>query len=503
MAKKKLTSVSLRSLLPFDCDEASVLDVQISGVQSDSRHVRKGDLFLAFPGAAVDGRDFIDSAFEKGAVAVLAEASPEQDSNYLGTEKGPILYCENLKREAGRIASKFHGDPSSSMLCIAVTGTNGKTSVTQIVASALELKGRKSAVIGTLGNGLVGQLEPTKNTTPGAVELQALLSRFVAQGVDVLAMEASSHGLEQGRLEGVQIDVAIVTNLTRDHLDFHGSMEHYLAAKSRLAYWPELKTLVLNRDDEAVWAMRSRMLDRTRLMSFSLKNSDADIFAREVAYSSLGVSISVEYAGESVVFESPLLGEFNVYNLLASLSVLLLEQIPLQEAAQLLSQIRPVPGRMEEVTLDTRNTGLPLVVVDYAHTPDALEQVLKALRKHCKGNLWCVFGCGGDRDKGKRPLMGEIAAKLADKLIITSDNPRSEAVLKIIEDIEDGIAMGAPYLVELDRSVAISKAVDAAIAGDVVLLAGKGHENYQEVAGKKIPFSDIDVVRAALLKRCA
>lgn len=503
MAKKKFTSVPLRNLLTFTCEKVSVLDVQISGIQSDSRHVRKGDLFLAFPGAAVDGRDFIDSAFEKGAVAVLAEASPEQDSHYLETANGPIVYCENLKREAGRIASKFHGEPSKSMLCVAVTGTNGKTSVTQIVAAALALKGHKSAVIGTLGNGLLGKLEPTKNTTPGAVELQALLSRFAAEGVDVLALEASSHGLVQGRLEGLGIDVAIVTNLTRDHLDFHGSMEHYLAAKSRLVYWPDLKTLVLNRDDEAVWAMRSRMLESTRLMSFSLHNPDAEIFARDVVYSSTGVSLTVEYAGVSAAFDSPLLGEFNVYNLLASLSVLLLERIPLQEAVQLLSQIRPVPGRMEEVTPDTQHADLPLVVVDYAHTPDALEQVLKALRKHCKGNLWCVFGCGGDRDKGKRPLMGEIAAKLADKLIITSDNPRSEAVLKIIEDIEDGIAMGAPYLVELDRAAAISKAIDAAIAGDVVLLAGKGNENYQEVAGKKIPFSDIDVVRAALSKRCA
>ncbi len=499
--KNNIRKKALAQLLPDEALEAELAQTVVTGVQDDSRLVRKGDLFLAFPGGAVDGRDYIDEAIKKGAAAVVAERSTDMQWPE-GSTGDVIVQVENLKAKTGHIAARFYDDPSKELQVIAVTGTNGKTSVTHIIAAAFEQVGQPGAVVGTMGNGPVGKLLPTQNTTPGAVQLQSLLADFRDQGIQVVAMEASSHGLEQGRLAGVSIDVGVITNISRDHLDYHGTMENYQAAKSRLAYWPSLEWLILNRDDEAVWAMKSRKSERASLFSFSLNDPKADLYASEVNYFRHGVSVEVVYQGESRTMNSSFLGEFNVYNLLASLSVLLVKKIPFQQAIDCLSKVTPVPGRMEEVIIkDGKNA--PVVVVDYAHTPDALEQALTALRRHCQGKIWCVFGCGGDRDKGKRAQMGRIASLFADKLIITSDNPRSEQPIKIISDIEDGIEMGAPYLVDVDRTDAIIKAISSAERGDIVLVAGKGHEDYQEIAGKRIPHSDIEVAKAALLKRCA
>lgn len=374
---------------------------------------------------------------------------------------------------------------------IGVTGTNGKTSVSHWIAQAMTRLGKPSVVIGTLGNGFAGRLSPAANTTPDAAELQAMLARYVAEGARACAMEVSSHGLDQGRVNGCRFDVAVLTNLSRDHLDYHGSMEAYAAAKAGLFAWPGLDHAVLNLDDDFGKSLVGRT-GSARVVGYGTRQGE--VRAEAVIERREGLLLVLDTAWGRGELEVPLLGRFNAYNLLAVLAVLLVSDIPFGEAVTALAKVRPPAGRMQTLGGD----GRPLVVVDYAHTPDALEKVLATLRPLAgKGRVICVFGCGGNRDKGKRPLMGRAAQRGADLVFVTSDNPRHEDPLAIIADILQGVKTDSAHI-EPDRARAIFEAVGGARAEDIVLIAGKGHEDYQEIGGRRLPFSDAAVAEKAL-----
>lgn len=467
--------------------------ISVSAVVMDSRQIRSGMLFMAVKGIKHDARDHIASVIEAGAAAIFAEQDEQwpQDAVINGI---PVVVIKDLAREAGHIAARFFDQPSEKMQLIATTGTNGKTSVSNLLAGALTQLGHKTAVLGTLGNGMYGALQASSHTTLDALHLQAMLAQFAQENARFVAMEASSHGLEQGRINGTEIDVAVFTNLTRDHLDYHGSMENYAAAKEILFRWPSLKAAVLNADDPASIPFQNALGSHVKLLRYSQNPaSAAEIVARQIVPSIKGLFIRVETPSGECVLGVPLLGRFNVSNLLAVLAALLSVGIPLADAADALRHAQPVAGRMDCLMGEH-----PTVVVDYAHTPDALEKVLSSLREHVEGQLFCVFGCGGDRDTGKRPVMGRIAASLADQVIVTSDNPRSENPDAILADIRAGIPAEKPVSVEVDRRTAIRLAISQAKAKDIVLVAGKGHEDYQEIAGQRYPFNDLQEVRTAL-----
>lgn len=473
-------------------------------LRSDSRAVQPGDAFFAMPGLRVDGREFIGQAIARGARAVVFEQGVEVSI------PGEIAAhpVAGLRELAGQIASEFHGRPSEQLDIVAVTGTNGKTSTTQWIARGLQAMGRKPAVIGTLGYGPVDALQPHDYTTPDALGTQALLRRFVAQGVDSVAMEASSIGLHQGRISGTRIRVAAYTNLTRDHLDYHGTMQDYALAKAALFRWPSLQAMVVNGDDElsprmlsaasALDPMPTRIVYGFAPSQFGARG-DAVLIAESLRETGEGSSFVLggDFGRAEVALR--LLGSFNVSNALAVAGCWLGMGIGFDQVAESLEALRPVEGRMQFVECP----GAPLAVIDYAHTPDALASVLGALRPVAQargGALWCVFGAGGDRDAGKRPMMGMIAEHHADRLVITSDNPRGESAFKIVSDLRAGLTR-EPELTELDRRVAITAALRRAAAADVVLIAGKGHERYQEIAGVRHPFSDLAVAREGLAAR--
>jgi len=467
------------------------LGVPVSALTADSRQAGPGTAFAAYPGAVHDGRSFIPQAIAAGAAAVLWE-----EDNFLWDPawQVPNLAVSGLKRRIGEIAACVYGDPSSRMRMIGVTGTNGKTSVTHWIAQALNWVGTPSVVIGTLGNGFVERLAPAANTTPDAVALQEMLARYVNDGARACAMEVSSHGLHQGRVNGCCFDVAVLTNLSRDHLDYHGSMEAYAAAKAGLFAWPGLGQAVLNLDDEFGRALVGKT-GRAKIVGYGFEQGE--VVAEAVKEGRKGLVLSLNTAWGRTELESPLLGRFNAHNLLAALAVLLVSGVPLEQACKALAQVRPPAGRMQTLGGGRH----PLVVVDYAHTPDALEKVLATLRPLAgEGRVICVFGCGGNRDKGKRPLMGRAAAQGSDLVYVTSDNPRNEDPLAIIADILQGVKTDTA-LMEPDRARAIFKAVASANADDIVLIAGKGHEDYQEVQGQKLHFSDVAAAQKALEAR--
>lgn len=464
------------------------LGVKPQQLTADSRQVTAGSLFLAYPGEAHDGRSFIAQAVAQGAAAVLWEGDGYRWND---AWQVPNLPVSGLRREAGAIADAFYRQPSSRMWMIGVTGTNGKTSCSQWLAQSLTALGRKSAVIGTLGNGFPGALSEAANTTPDPIVLHGLLARYLKQGAVAAAMEVSSHGLDQGRVNGVHFDVAVFTNLTRDHLDYHGDMASYGAAKQRLFQWPGLGCAVLNTDDAFGAELAAGLAGSdVRVMSYGLQSGM--VRGRGLQLGDSGFSMDIDTPYGAVRVETGLLGRFNASNLLAVLSALLVSGVELDAAANAVAALQPVAGRMERLG----GGASPAVVIDYAHTPDALEKVLLSLREQTHGQLICVFGCGGNRDKGKRPLMGGVASMLADHVVVTSDNPRHEPPLEIINAILGG--MGGNYLVEPDRAAAIELAISQARPGDVVLLAGKGHETYQQIGEHKLPFSDAEVARRAL-----
>lgn len=469
--------------------------VQFQSITADSRKAGPGSLFLAYPGERTDGRGFIEQAIGQGAVAVLWEGLKFA---WNPAWQVPNLPVQDLRRHAGFVADEFYGHPSRGLWMIGVTGTNGKTSCSHWLSQAFSALGKTAAVIGTLGNGFPNALSEAINTTPDPILLHGMLAEFKRQGAEMVAMEVSSHGLDQGRVNGVHFNVAILTNLSRDHLDYHGDMQSYAAAKRKLFHWPDLRCAVLNADDEFGREIVMELQDLGhRVLTYGLEAGD--VCGSALQFSHQGLSMQVQTPFGSGVLRAGVLGRFNAYNLLAVLGAMLASGVALQEALQALSKVTPVTGRMQ--TLGGADS--PLVVIDYAHTPDALEKALNTLKEQLaesgkQGRLICVFGCGGDRDTGKRPLMGEIAARLADHVIVTADNPRNEEPGKITEDITRGNRQG--FQVEPDRATAINLAIDSARPGDIVLIAGKGHENYQEIQGVKHPFSDHAVAQQALQK---
>ena len=461
----------------------------IEGLASDSRRCGPGSAFLAYPGEAGDGRAHIADALRRGAAAVLWEG---ERFAWRDEWRVPNVAVAGLKHSAGTIAAEFYGRPSESLWMCGVTGTNGKTSCSQWLAALLGRLGTRAAVIGTLGAGFPGSLHAAANTTPDAIELQRSLRQFLGEGAAAVAMEVSSHGLVQGRVAGVAFDCALFTNLSHDHLDYHGSMQAYAEAKTRLFDTPGLDAAVVNLDDALGASLAQRLSARgVRTIGYSLSGITTGV--REYI-TVQGDRLHTSWGSAPLRVNA--LGRFNLANALGVLGCLLAHGAALEECARLLGELPAVPGRMEQLG------DAPLVVVDYAHTPDALEKVLQALRPiaHARqGRLIAVFGAGGDRDAAKRPLMGAVVARLSDAALVTSDNPRGEDPAAIIAQIVRGMPAGTPQ--EPDRARAIERALAEATPGDVVLIAGKGHEPYQEIAGRRLPFSDIAVARAALERR--
>ena len=463
------------------------LGLRPAALVSDSRRAGQGTVFAAYPGEARDGRDFIPAAVAQRVDGVLWDRDHYQWDPALGV---PNAGVDHLRSRIGEIAAHVYGDPSRALAMVGITGTNGKTSVAHWVAQALTRLDRRTAIIGTAGNGFPGALASTCNTTPDAIELQERLAHYRAQGAVACAMEVSSHGLAQGRVNGTHFNVAVLTNLTRDHLDYHGDMEAYAAAKAKLFAWPGLDSVVLNLDDPFGRHLEAEVR-AARVVGYGFTRGA--VRGERLRLSQEGLHLHVRSDWGDAELHAPLLGRFNAANLLAVLATLLLLDIGLDDACRVLAHVEPPPGRMQ-----TLGGGVqPLVVVDYAHTPDALEKALAALREIAgAGRLICVFGCGGNRDRGKRPLMGAAASRGADVIWVTSDNPRNEDPHRIIDDILAGMS-GRPG-VEPDRARAIFEAVGSARQGDVVLIAGKGHEDYQEAGGARQPFSDDATARKAL-----
>jgi UDP-N-acetylmuramyl-tripeptide synthetase len=463
-----------------------------TGITADSRLVKPGSLFLAYPGTHSDGRQYIPQAIAAGAAGVIWDM---QDFAWHADWQVKNTTVAQLKQHVGELAAEYFDHPSKKVSMIGVTGTNGKTSVSQWIAQCLTILGQKTAVLGTIGNGFVDMestaLTEAANTTPDAILLQSMLADYVAQQAKAVVMEVSSHGLEQGRVNGVAFDIAILTNLSRDHLDYHLTMEAYAAAKQKLFDWDGLTMSILNADDAFGQSLIGKLQqDGKPFMSYGLQHGD--VAGSDLRLHQRGLTMQVTTPQGQTVLNAPVLGRFNAYNLLAVLATLLALNVRLDDAIAAIAKIKPVTGRMQQFG----GGALPLVVIDYAHTPDALEKVLTTLKEQNPVRLICVFGCGGDRDEGKRPLMGAIASKLADEVIVTSDNPRSEDPLKIIGQIKAGLS--EPFAIAEQRDTAINMAINSAHAGDIVLIAGKGHEDYQEIAGVRHSFSDALVAQAAL-----
>ena len=479
---------SLRELLAgFSADAP---DLGVRDLTLDSRQVNEGALFLACRGRREHGLKHLPQALARGAAAVLWEPAP---GVAVPASDIPAIAVENLSERAGEIAARFFGQPAQKLHGIGVTGTDGKTSTAYLIAQALERLGCPGFYIGTLGWGRTGSLNRGDLTTPDPINLQRWLRRAVDDGCEAVAMEMSSIGLHQSRASGVRFHTAVLTNVGRDHLDYHGTLENYTAAKRRLFERAELQSRVLNRDDITgrKWADEFSGVTVYGLDGEPPRGA-RHVLGRNLQMTASGISFEVDsHAGRSRI-ASRLLGRFNAYNLLAALAALLEKEVAVDEACAALSACGTVPGRIEGF----RGAGnQPLVVVDYAHTPQALAQVLQAVRAHTTGKLWCVFGCGGDRDRGKRPLMAAAAARYADRVIVTDDNPRSEDPAGIVREIWSGFPPGREPPVIHDRARAIETAVREAGADDVVVVAGKGHEDYQLYGTERRAFSDRDFVR--------
>jgi MurE/MurF fusion protein len=465
-------------------------------LHTDSRRVQPGDGFIAWPGYATDGRRYVGAALQAGAAACVVEADGAQAFGFSADER--VAALPGLKAATGPIADAWFGSPSSSLQVVASTGTNGKTSTAWWTAQMLGALGRRCGVIGTLGVGEPGQVEHTGLTTPDPITLHGTLRRFLDAGFAACALEASSIGLVEHRLDALKIDVALFTNFTQDHLDYHGSMAAYWAAKRALFAWPGLRAAAINIDDEHGAALAAELQGGALDVWAVSLHGTARLRAEALRYEGAGLVFDAVEGAHRATVRTALVGEFNANNLLVVIAGLRALGVPLADAARAASHASPVPGRLQQL----QRAGL-VVVVDYAHTPDALEKVIAALRPLAGargGALWCVFGCGGNRDATKRPLMGAIAARGADRVVVTSDNPRDEPPASILAQIAAGIEGGTADVIE-DRRAAIRHAVRLASAGDVILVAGKGHEDYQEIAGVKRPFSDLAEAEAALAER--
>ena len=459
---------------------------EVNALITDSRQVEPGALFIALAGQTQNGADYIDQALQRGAVAVL------QESGSIVHEV--VIAMPQLRRQLGQIASRFYDHPSQQLKIAAVTGTDGKSSVSHFIAAAMERLEGRAAVLGTLGNRMCSGVSLSAagaHTTPPPIELQKLLAEVAAAGGRSVALEASSHGIEQSRLAGTKVNCAVLTQLGRDHLDYHGTMEAYAAAKQALFEEPGLESLVLNLDDALGRTINAQVAPLKNVIGYSLKERSADLYAQLVTQDQNGLQLEFHYQGSSERCNSPLYGRFNGSNLLATLGVLLCWKFPFSQAVEALQQIPAVDGRMEP--FHPRSVADPILVVDYAHTPGALNSALQATRAHLQqqdGELWVVFGCGGDRDRGKRPKMGAVAEQGAERVVVTNDNPRTEPPVVIIEEILTGMSTPQQALVIEDRAAAIRYAFEHAAENDVILVAGKGHETTQVVGERTIEWSD-------------
>ncbi|MFJ2602972.1 UDP-N-acetylmuramoyl-L-alanyl-D-glutamate--2,6-diaminopimelate ligase [Pantoea agglomerans] len=464
----------------------------------DSRIAASGDLFVAVAGHQVDGRCFIPQAIAQGVAAVVAEAEGEAVDGEIREMHGvPVIYLAQLHQRLSALAGRFYQQPGEKQKLIGVTGTNGKTTTTQLLAQWATLLGETSAVMGTVGNGLVGHLAAAENTTGSAVDVQHLLHDLAEKGATLTAMEVSSHGLVQHRVAALPFAAAVFTNLSRDHLDYHGDMQSYESAKWLLFSEHQVGQAILNADDEVGRRWLARLPDAVAVtMEDNLQPGCHGrwLKADAVDYHDNGAHIRFSSGWGNGEIDSPLMGAFNVSNLMLALATLLSLDYPLATLISVAPQLQPVNGRMEVFSA----AGKPTVVVDYAHTPDALEKALEAARLHCKGKLWCLFGCGGDRDKGKRPLMGAIAEQYADVVVITDDNPRSEDPQAIVKDILTGLLDPGRARVVSGRAQAVTNTIMQAQPDDIVLVAGKGHEDYQIIGNRRLDYSDRATVAALL-----
>lgn len=464
--------------------------IPLKQMKLDSRKISKNDLFIAIVGHKSDGRQYISQAIAQGAAAIIAEAKGIcKHGNIEIRDNIPIIYLNNLTDQLSILAGDFYHHPSQQLTVVGVTGTNGKTTITQLLAQWTQLCGHQAGVMGTLGNGFLNNISPAKNTTGSAVDIQASLFQFKQQKADFVAMEVSSHGLVQHRVSNIHFSAAIFTNLSRDHLDYHGDMQHYEKAKKLLFTDHMCKLKIINADDEIGFAW---LKDFPQAVAVAVKRSLADINhekwlqAHTIHYHDNGATIEFDSSWGAGCLNSSLIGEFNVSNILLGLATLLSLGYQLPKLLEVSHKLQPVCGRMEIFSAANK----PVVIVDYAHTPDALAKALQACRLHCTGRVWCVFGCGGDRDKGKRPIMASIAEQFADNIIVTDDNPRGESPTSITDDIMQGFIQKNNITVIHDRAKAIANAVALAHIGDVILVAGKGHEDYQIMGDRYLDYSD-------------
>jgi UDP-N-acetylmuramoyl-L-alanyl-D-glutamate--2,6-diaminopimelate ligase len=512
--------ILLQQLLP-EMNLANAAAIHVQGINVDSRAIQPGDLFVALVGAKIDGRQFIAKAIELGSAAIFVEADKQWHGiNWIGAV--PVIAVEKLAHALSEIAGRFYSHPSQLCRLIGVTGTNGKTTCTLLIAQLAALLSKQekntthitAGVVGTLGFGVlnanavaplvqqISAVQSTGLTTPDPVSLQKILASLVAQKAATIAIEVSSHSLVLGRVAALQFDTAIFTNLTQDHLDFHGDLASYGKAKAQLLNQPNLRHAIVNLDDMWAKSLLQKIPQNVNAISFSVRDNSADVYLTELQLTASGATAQLHSPWGNGELVSPFIGQFNLSNLLAVVAAVCCGGAQLKTVLNLIPQLQAVPGRMQSVLLDDSQQDVH-VVVDYAHTPDALDNTLRAIREHTQARVWSVFGCGGDRDKTKRPLMGRIAEKYSDYVIITNDNPRSEEPSKIAADIIRGLHNAQGCLVVADRAQAIDFAVQQAKSGDVVLIAGKGHEEYQIFAEQTVSFSDVKQVRLALQRRIA
>lgn len=473
-------------------------DPEIHGLSLDSRTVKPGEVFFAYKGYKTDGNHYIADVIQKNVAAIVTD-SPD---NVVANANCPIIFVKDLKLSLSQIAANFYDHPSKKMQVIGITGTNGKTSFCHFLAQVLTMLGEKVGVMGTLGNGIFGKCEKSNLTTPDPIKLQALMADMHQQGVKSVAMEVSSHGIEQGRANAIDFDMAVFSNLSRDHLDFHGDMAAYGNAKRKLFQKDCLKHLIFNIDDDFGRQLLEEFYSKKSTYAYSAEGRVSEyavptIRAQHVHLNMKGVTASLHTPWSDGVLHASLMGRFNLSNLLAVFAVLGISEIAPEAIFTSLAKVQGVNGRMQLLGGGEK----PYVVIDYAHTPDALKQVLATLRDYTEANLWCVFGCGGNRDQGKRGQMGQIAENFADNVIITDDNPRDEEPMAIIADILQSMAKPERAVIEHNRRRAIAHAINCAKIGDIILVAGKGHENYQIYGNETLPFSDELEVQMLLAER--
>jgi len=473
-----------------------ISDVQYNNIALDSRKVMPGNLFIAVPGDTADGRQFIDQAIDKGAVAVLAQQDNLLVTSYVHN-KIPIYAIHSLLNQLGDTLHQWFQKPSEKLISVGITGTNGKTSCSIFLAQALQSLNISAGVMGTIGKGIYPHLSASGNTTPGLLDVHTTMAEWVNKNVPWALMEVTSHALCQRRVDGVQFDTALYTNMSRDHLDYHQTMEAYIEAKSQLFSFPTLKHAVINIDDDYAKVMINHLKPNVNLLTYSIKNTDADIYLKKHTMAQKNVEAWLVSPWGEGAFSTQLFGRFNLYNLLGVIGVLGAHAISINDLLAVIPQMGRVPGRM---AVYGKSHEQPQVIVDYSHTPDALKNALQAIKEHGSQRIICVFGCGGDRDRGKRPLMMKVALNYADHIVVTSDNPRFENPKKIIDEVIHGVSTKDKSRITIseDRKEAIKQAILQAKPEDIVLVAGKGHENYQDIKGTKYHLDDTEEVEKAL-----